>query len=90
MVDNSSFSPCCIGEDYEKVVFLYQLARGEAGGSYGLNVAALAGLPPSILRLAQHKSRQLQRTVNNGKDSGPIADIKSLLNLFSTTCNYNY
>ena len=70
-----------IGEDYEKVVFLYQLERGEAGGSYGLNVAALAGLPHSILRLAQTKSKQLQQTVA----PGPITDIKSLLNLFSKT-----
>ena len=66
-----------IGEDYDKVVFLYQLERGEARGSYGLNVAALAGLPTSILKLAQAKSKQLQQTVY---DKTPIA---SLLNLFS-------
>ena len=72
------------GEDYEKVVFLYQLERGEAGGSYGLNVAALAGLPTSILRLAQAKSKQLQQTVNK-RAPGPIANIKSLLNLLAKT-----
>ena len=71
-------------EDYDKVVFLYQLERGEAGGSYGLNVAALAGLPASILRLAQAKSKQLKQTVNN-RAPGPGASIKSLLNLFART-----
>lgn len=47
-------------EDYDKIVFLYQLERGKAGGSYGLNVAALAGLEPAILRAAGRKSRELQ------------------------------
>ena len=67
-----------IGEDYDKVVFLYQLERGEARGSYGLNVAALAGLPTSILKLAQAKSKQLQQTVY---DKTPIASIKKLIEL---------
>lgn len=41
-------------------MFLYQLERGKAGGSYGLNVAALAGLEPAILRAAGRRSRELQ------------------------------
>ena len=65
-------------------MFLYQLERGEAGGSYGLNVAALAGLPASILRLAQAKSKQLQQTVNS-QVPRPVASIKSLLKLFAKT-----
>lgn len=72
------------------MVFLYQLERGEAGGSYGLNVAALAGLPASILRLAQAKSKQLQRTVNSrAPGSIIIANIKDLLNLFAKACDSN-
>ena len=47
-------------EDYDKIVFLYQLERGKAGGSYGLNVAALAGLELTILRAAGRRSRELQ------------------------------
>ena len=47
-------------EGYEKIVFLYQLERGQAGRSYGLNVAALAGLDAAILRVAARKSRELQ------------------------------
>lgn len=49
-----------IGEGYEKIVFLYQLERGQAGKSYGLNVAALAGLDRAILKLAAEKSRELE------------------------------
>jgi DNA mismatch repair protein MutS len=44
------------------VVFSYRVVPGRAGWSYGLKVAALAGLPPSVLRraeqfLAQHTNR---------------------------------
>ena len=41
-------------------MFLYQLEKGQARKSYGLNVAALAGLDPSILKLASEKSRELE------------------------------
>ena len=52
------------GEDYEKIVFLFQLERGQAGGSYGLNVAALAGLDSDILRVAGRKSKEMEGTMN--------------------------
>ena len=42
-------------------MFLYQLEKGRAGGSYGLNVAALAGLEKGLLRVAQRKSQQLKQ-----------------------------
>ena len=48
-------------EGYEKIAFLYQLEKGQAGKSYGLNVAALAGLDTGILRVAAGKSRELER-----------------------------
>lgn len=41
-------------------MFLYELEQGQAGKSYGLNVAALAGLDPAILKLAAEKSRELE------------------------------
>ena len=69
------------GEDYDKVVFLYQLERGEAGGSYGLNVACLAGLPISILKLACTKSKHLRQSKNNKT----VADMKTLLDMFAQT-----
>ena len=69
------------GEDYDKVVFLYQLERGEAGGSYGLNVASLAGMPVSVLKLACGKSKHLRLSKHNKI----VADMKMLLDLFSQT-----
>ncbi|XP_029018199.1 DNA mismatch repair protein Msh3 isoform X2 [Betta splendens] len=46
------------------ITFLYQLTRGAAGRSYGLNVARLADVPDSILRTAARKSRELEATVS--------------------------
>lgn len=71
-----------VGEDYDKVVFLYQLERGQAGGSYGLNVAALAGLPTTILNLAQAKSKQLQHAMPR-ETLIDTADTSRFLSLFS-------
>ena len=46
---------------YKTVVFLYHLEKGRAGGSYGLNVAALAGLSDDIIAIARVKSEQAQK-----------------------------
>ena len=48
------------GDAYKRVVFLYEMVQGRASGSYGLNVAALAGIPVEILSLARDKSKELQ------------------------------
>ena len=59
-----------LGEDYEKIVFLFQLEKGQAGGSYGLNVAALAGLDRSILRVAGRKSKEMEMATTLDESSG--------------------
>ena len=61
MHDYFAFPP---GEGYEKIVFLYQLEQGQAGKSYGLNVAALAGLDSAILKVASEKSQELEDQCN--------------------------
>ena len=58
------------GEDYEKIVFLFQLEKGQAGGSYGLNVAALAGLDRSILRVARRKSKEMEMATTLDESRG--------------------
>ena len=63
----SSNLPILEDVDFEKVVFLYQLEKGVAGGSYGLNVASLAGLKSSILSTAQRKSEELRLTTLHSK-----------------------
>ena len=49
-----------LGDVYEKVVFLYEVVDGRASSSYGLNVAALAGISVDILSVAKEKSKQIR------------------------------
>ncbi|XP_077203599.1 DNA mismatch repair protein Msh3 isoform X3 [Paroedura picta] len=46
------------------VTFLYQIRRGIAARSYGLNVAKLADVPDEILKKAAHKSKELEGLMN--------------------------
>ncbi|XP_051028202.1 DNA mismatch repair protein Msh3 isoform X2 [Acomys russatus] len=48
----------------DSVTFLYQITRGIAARSYGLNVAKLADVPREILKNAAHKSKELEGLVN--------------------------
>uniref|UniRef100_A0A8D0G6W9 DNA mismatch repair protein MSH3 n=1 Tax=Sphenodon punctatus TaxID=8508 RepID=A0A8D0G6W9_SPHPU len=47
-------------EDPEFITFLYQITRGVAARSYGLNVAKLADVPEEILKTAARKSKELE------------------------------
>lgn len=44
----------------EEIVFMYTVNDGPASQSYGLQVAKLAGVPQSVIRIAQEKLRQLE------------------------------
>ncbi|XP_075448422.1 DNA mismatch repair protein Msh3 isoform X2 [Ascaphus truei] len=48
----------------EYITFLYQIARGVAARSYGLNVAKLADIPEEVLRKAAYKSKELELLVD--------------------------
>lgn len=47
-------------EDQGSVTFLYKLVKGMADRSYGLNVAALAGLAPEIVERADEKAKEFE------------------------------
>ncbi|XP_059581053.1 DNA mismatch repair protein Msh3 [Alligator mississippiensis] len=51
-------------ENPEFITFLYQITRGVAARSYGLNVAKLADVPDEILKTAARKSKELEGLVN--------------------------
>ena len=54
-----------------KVVFLRKLERGGSAHSFGIHVAKLAGMPPSIVRRANQVLKQLEDAgadVSTGKD----------------------
>ena len=47
-------------EHKDRIVFLHALEEGPASRSYGLQVAALAGVPSAVVRAARHHLRQLE------------------------------
>lgn len=51
------------------IVFLYQLKEGPASQSYGLHVAKLAGIPPDVLKMAQHKLSELEYSLPTVKNN---------------------
>ncbi len=50
-----------VAERDGEVIFLYRLERGRASKSYGIEVARLAGLPPSVLARARDVLARLER-----------------------------
>ncbi|KAK8958385.1 DNA mismatch repair protein MSH6 [Platanthera guangdongensis] len=49
----------------EEVTFLYRLTPGSCPKSYGINVARLAGVPPSVLYKAMAKSNDFEAIYGN-------------------------
>ncbi|KAJ5628189.1 hypothetical protein N7490_010417 [Penicillium lividum] len=50
-------------EGDEDITFLYEVTEGVAHRSYGLNVARLANLPPSVIDVARQKSSELEESI---------------------------
>ena len=48
-------------EHQDKIVFLHQVQSGPASQSYGLQVAALAGVPKTVIQRAKQHLRQLEK-----------------------------
>ncbi len=55
------------------IVFLHEVAPGSADRSYGIHVAKLAGLPPSVIARAQDVLKQLESGESAGK-AGRLAE----------------
>ncbi|MGH6975468.1 MAG: DNA mismatch repair protein MutS, partial [Stellaceae bacterium] len=61
------------------VVFLHEVATGAADRSYGIHVAKLAGLPPSVLARAD----AVLATLEKGEQRGQLAKLADDLPLFN-------
>jgi DNA mismatch repair protein MutS len=48
-------------EHHDHIVFLHSVTEGPASQSYGLQVAALAGVPPAVIQLAKRHLLQLEQ-----------------------------
>jgi DNA mismatch repair protein MutS len=63
-----------------EVVFLHRLERGRASKSYGIEVARLAGLPPSVLATAREVLARLERyELEVFADQEPEGEDKALI-----------
>jgi DNA mismatch repair protein MutS len=70
-----------VREEGGEVIFLHQIAAGPADQSYGVHVAQLAGLPPTVLERARQVLAQLEtqhrasleaaRTIRRRKKGSP-------------------
>jgi DNA mismatch repair protein MutS len=61
-------------EHGHRIVFLHALEDGPASQSYGIEVAALAGIPGPVIRDARRRLRTLE---NQAVDAGPQSDLFS-------------
>jgi DNA mismatch repair protein MutS len=72
--DPGKFNYCVsIQEDGEDVIFLRKVVPGAAEHSYGIYVAKLAGLPPSLLERAQQILEELLTSFDT--ENGPVFKI---------------
>jgi len=63
-------------EHAHRIVFLHAVEEGPASQSYGIEVAALAGIPGTVIRDAKRRLRALE---NREIGAGPQSDLFALL-----------
>jgi DNA mismatch repair protein MutS len=57
-------------EHGDGIVFLHAVREGPANQSYGLQVAALAGVPRRVIELARHRLRELEQAAQRHAEGG--------------------
>jgi DNA mismatch repair protein MutS len=66
-------------EHQDKIVFLHQIEEGAASQSYGLQVAALAGVPKSVIQRAKTVLQELeQQSVHQTHPAGQIDEAQQI------------
>ena len=71
-------------EHGESIVFMHRVQDGAASRSYGLQVAALAGVPPVVIQQARQRLRLLERQMLR-RESGGKSTPTPQLSLFGET-----
>ncbi|MDH4274963.1 MAG: DNA mismatch repair protein MutS, partial [Gammaproteobacteria bacterium] len=61
-------------EHQQKIVFLHHVKDGPANRSYGLHVAALAGIPGNVIQRARERLHELE-SANLQKQNSPQAEL---------------
>jgi DNA mismatch repair protein MutS len=57
-----------------EVIFLHEVREGAADRSYGVQVAKLAGLPPSVIERAQAVLEALEKGEREGPERSTLID----------------
>ena len=63
-------------EHQHSIVFLHSVSEGAASQSYGLQVAALAGVPNDVIRAAKKQLRKLEQNSAAQNPQGDLFDGK--------------
>lgn len=75
-------------EHQDKIVFLHQVQEGPASQSYGLQVAALAGVPNEVIQTAKQRLQQLEtQTIDAKSQSLRESDQAYQFDLFQSANN---
>ncbi len=74
-------------EHGDTIVFLHRVQDGPASRSYGLQVAALAGVPPIVIQQARQRLRLLERQMLRRELPGRSTPLLPQLSLFGETPN---
>ncbi len=64
-----------VTEWHDEIVFLHKVKRGAAEGSYGIQVAKLAGMPGRVVKRAGEVLALLEKNDRRGGDRKPLADL---------------
>ena len=62
-------------EHGERIVFMHAVKDGPANQSYGLHVAALAGVPAAVIAAAKRRLAQLEQDAVRGRDQPPAQQM---------------
>ena len=76
-----------VAEEGESIQFLYRIAQGGAGRSYGIHVAQLAGMPTPVVERARELLTELENHSNNTGTSTDTQQDHLQLDLFNTPNN---
>jgi DNA mismatch repair protein MutS len=72
-------------EQGETIAFMHTVQDGAASKSYGLSVAALAGVPREVIKRARQKLKELETLSNSASTSTVEGAQLSLLNPMAET-----
>ncbi|QIR13842.1 DNA mismatch repair protein MutS [Shewanella aestuarii] len=77
-------------EHQDTIAFMHAVQEGAASKSYGLQVAALAGVPQNVIRAAKHKLHQLESRDHQPKyDDAANITSQSQLSLAMPSTDYS-